>query len=82
MWQRLKGWRTVASSAFLGTASAVLACYDYLPTVGIDLKEVIGEHIPTQYVGTAGLVIALTFAGLRFATTTKVGCDGCEKKDQ
>ena len=73
MLQFIKGWRTVIYSGLLGTASTVLACYDQLPAMGVDIRQVIAENVPTTKVGTIGCVISVGVLWLRLVTTTAVG---------
>ena len=70
---RLKGFRTLLSSALFTVAGGLLMFYDQLQAAGVDIKALISDHVPTKYVGLVVVGISVAFAWLRIITTTPVG---------
>lgn len=73
MLERIRGWRTLGSSAMCAVAGISLLLQDQLSALGLDLRSLIGEVVPTKYVGGVLFAIACWFAYCRFITATGWG---------
>lgn len=65
-----KGFKTFAHCAWISTVGVVLMCKDQLDAFGINISQVVGQYVPTQYVGAVLLGIAVLFAYMRYISTT------------
>lgn len=71
--KKIEGYRTMISATALGIAGVSLALWDQLQALGVDVKALLGDFIPTQYVGLVFAGLALWFGYLRIKSTVPWG---------
>ena len=72
MLAKLKGWRTMITSAMFTALGVVSSLPDTLTASGISWQSVLSEEVKAHS-GVIIAIIAIIFAVLRWVTTTPVG---------
>jgi hypothetical protein len=70
---KIRGYRTMISAVGLGVGGVLLTLWDQIQAAGIDVKALLGDWIPVQYVGLAFVVISVAFGYLRIISTNPWG---------
>jgi hypothetical protein len=70
MLERFRGMRTFFHCTWITIAGLVLAFKDQLDVFGVDVKSLVGEYVPTPYVGLTMVGLAALFAIMRADTHT------------
>ena len=72
MWAKLKGYRTMITSALFTALGGIASIPDILTSSGISWTTILGDEIK-QHSGIIIMAISIVFAILRWITTTPVG---------